>query len=105
MSYTKIPTKLLSDVYDVITWIDEESSRSDAYGWSVEIKEGGGDPVDPETYDFVVRFTQDALTRMGPLLRWLGYIAAEWTTDDTVGVIDLIGGARKQTNSSDGWAV
>ena len=81
MSHTEIPTTLLSDAHDIIQWIDNESGRSDAYEWRVEIKDGGGKPVDPASYDFVVRFTNDDLKRMQPLLKWLDYIAAVWAAD------------------------
>lgn len=78
MSYTEIPNGLLLEAYDILQWIDDEVGRADAWDLTAEIKDGGGLPVDPATYDVVVRFTWADIERMKPLVKWLEYVTVVW---------------------------
>ncbi|BCO67527.1 hypothetical protein [Mycobacterium intracellulare] len=83
MSYTEIPTDLLVEMNEIIQWIGCEEGRDDAYSLVVEIKDGATNKVvDPETYDFVVRFTRRDIEQMQPLVKWLEYAAAKWHAKD-----------------------
>ncbi|WP_431236697.1 hypothetical protein ACQ86B_17350 [Mycolicibacterium aichiense] len=93
MNYTEIPTDLLQEVRDLVSWIDSDLCTADAYEWVVNIKDNRGAPVDPESYDFVVRFKTKDWERMQPLVKWLDYISAVWGRD----VVD--------SDQEDTWAV
>ncbi|WP_264028592.1 hypothetical protein, partial [Mycolicibacterium brisbanense] len=52
---------------------------TDAYEWKVSITNYDGEPVDPQSYDFVVRYTHADLRRLNP---WLAYIQTVLKIDE-----------------------
>lgn len=62
MDYTEVPTDVLAEVVDLVSWINDDGHVTDSG-------------------DVVVEFSADALVHMEPLSKWLEYIQSTWAAN------------------------